>query len=128
MKVFRVFLKIFGLALAAVFAVIVTSVIAFGINFGDDFSAKRTLTTFTSPDGAYVCSVHTSTGGILSPRKVVATVKGPGIFGNRTIYVVKHIDEAVVIWVDDQTVWINGVSLDIYRDKYVSEVDRLYGP
>lgn len=124
----RKILKIIGIVLVSIVGLIMISFFLLGIYFSDDFPVERTLTDYTSPDGAHVCSVRTTTGDFLSPMRVVANVRGSGILGNRTIYVVKHIDEASVIWVDDRTVWINGVKLDIYQDKYVSEVDSLYGP
>jgi len=128
LKILKVLLKILGFALAAAFAVIVTILVVFGVSMGKDMFVERPLGEYTSPDGKHVCSVHVSDGGVTILWTVVAQVEGKGILGKRTIYVVEHIDEASVIWVDDRTVWINGVALDIYQDKYVSEVDSLYGP
>jgi hypothetical protein len=126
--IIKIVLKILGFALAASFAFIFTFIVAFGVGMDKDMFIERPLGEYTSTDGTHVCSVHVSDGGVTIPSSVVAQVEGKGILGKRTIYSVEHIDEAVVIWVDDRTVWINGVLLDIYRDKYVSEVDRLYGP
>jgi len=126
--IIKIVLKILGFALAAALAFIVTFLVAFGSSMDEDMFVERPLGEYTSRDGKHVCSVHVSDGGVTIPSSVVAQVEGKGILGKRTIYSVEHIDDAVVIWLDDRTVWINGVSLDIYRDKYVSEVDRLYGP
>ena len=82
----------------------------------------RFLGEYTSPDENHVCSVHISGDGLIMPWTVMAQVKGKGILWKRTIYMVKNIDEAVVIWLDDRTIWINGVKLDIYEDKYVSDI------
>jgi hypothetical protein len=128
LKIIKLILKILGFALAAVFAVIVTILVVFCVSMGKDMFVERPLGEYTSPDGKHVCSVHVSEGGVTIPSTVVAQVEGKGILGKRTIYVVERIDEATVIWLDDRTVWINGVKLDIYQDKYVSEVDSLFGP
>ena len=125
----RKILKIIGIVLGCMVGVILISITALFLYFDREMPLEhRPLGDYTSPDGKHVCSVHVSDGGVTIPSSVVAQVEGKGILGKRIIYSVEHIDEAVVIWLDDQTVWINGVSLDIYRDKYVSEVDRLYGP
>jgi hypothetical protein len=128
LKAFKVLLKILGFALAAAFAVVVTTIIVLGVSFHNVFPVERTKTTYTSPDGTHECTVRTTTGGLLTPMQVVAKVESPGILGSRTIYRVTRIDEASVFWLDDRTVWINGVSLDIYQDKYVSEIARLSVP
>jgi len=128
LKAFIVLLKILGFALAAAFAVVVTAIIVLGVSFHDDFPVERTKTTYTSPDGTHECTVRTTSGGLLTPMQVVAKVAGPGILGSRTVYRVTRIDEAAVFWLDDRTVWINGISLDIYQDKYVSEIAHLSVP
>lgn len=125
----RKILKIIGIVLGCIVGVILISITALFLYFDREMPLEhRPLGEYTSPDGEHVCSVHVSDGGVTIPSSVVAQVEGKGILGKRIIYSVEHIEDAVVIWLDDQTVWINGVSLDIYRDKYVSEVDRLYGP
>lgn len=128
MKAFKVLLKILGFALAAAFAVVVTTIIVLCVSFHDDFPVERTKTTYASPDGTHECTVHTTSGGLLIPMQVVAKVEGPGILGSRTVYRATRTDEASVIWLDERMVLINGVSLDICQDKYVSEIARLSVP
>jgi hypothetical protein len=127
LKIFKIILKIIGFAIAAIFAFIVTCIIAIEISLGGDALQEQPLGEYPSADGKHICSVHVSDGGATTPWTVVAEVSGTWIIGKRTVYVVDHINQAKVIWIDDRTVWINGVSLDIYRDKYVSNVDSLNG-
>ena len=128
MRIVKIFLKILGFALAAAFAFVFTFVVAFCVGLDKDMFGERPLGEYTSPDGKHVCSVHVSDGGATTPWTVVAQVRGTWIIGKRTIYAVDAIDEAVVIWRDDRTVWINGVTLDIFRDHYVSEVGKRFTP
>ena len=128
MKTFKIVLKVVGIAFAAALVVVIIFIIQFGRSFGDEFVKDRFLGEYTSPDENHVCYAHISGDGLVIPWTVVAQVKGKGILWKRTIYVVKNIDEAVVIWLDDQTVWINGAKLDIYQDKYISAVDILSEP
>ena len=128
MKIVKTLLKILGFAFAALLAFILTLIIMLGIIFGKDAFKERSLGEYPSPDGKHVCSVHVSSGGVTTPFTVIAKVSGTWIIGKRTVYVADHIDKAKVIWVDDRTVWINGVTVDIYLDKYVSNIDELNGP
>ena len=124
----KVLLKILGFAVASLFALIFTLIVVLGISFGKDAFEELSLGEYPSPDGKHICSVHVSDGGATTPCTVVAQVSGKWILGKRTIYVADHIDQAKVIWVDDRTVWINGAKIDIYRDKYVADIDELNGP
>jgi len=122
LKILKIVLKVVGITLAAVFAVATILIIQFNRSFGDEFVKDRFLGEYTSPDENHVCSAYISGDGLVIPWTVVAKVEGKGILWKRTVYVAKHLNEAVVIWLDDRTIWINGVKLDIYEDKYVSDI------
>lgn len=71
--------------------------------------------------------MNISDGGVLSPTTVVAEVSGTWMIGKRTVYVVKHMDEATVVWLDKRTIKINDKKLDIYWDKYAGDTYDLKG-
>ena len=116
------FLKILGFALAALFAFIVTFLVAFGVGMDKDMFVERPLGESTSPDGKHVCVVFVSDGGATTPWTVVAQISGTWIIGKRTVYAVDNIEDADFHWVDDRTIRINGVSLDIYKDYYGGDI------
>ena len=122
LKIFKLILKILGFALAAVFAFIVTFLVAFGVGMDKDMFVERPLGECTSPDGKHVCSVYVSDGGVTIPTSVVAQVRGPWIIGKRTVYAVDNIEEATFRWIDNRTVRINGIDLDIYKDYYGGDI------
>ena len=122
MKIFKIILKILSIVLAVALVVAIIFIVQFNKSLKDEFVKDRFLGEYTSPDENHVCSAYISGDGLVIPWTVVAQVKGKGILWKRTIYTVKNIDEAVVIWLDDRTIWINGVKLDIYEDKYVSDI------
>lgn len=128
MNQFKQLLKIAAIVLGSIIAFIMVRFIVVMLYF--DHAApisEKTLGDYPSPDGKHICSVYVSDGGATTPWTVVAEVSGTWIIGKRTVYVADHIDEAKVIWIDDRTVWINGASIDIYRDKYVADIDELNG-
>jgi|GEM_PF-2911506 len=81
------------------------------------------LGEYTSGDGKHTISVYLSEAGATTPWTVVAQVQGSGILIKKTIYAKDNIQEAAVKWLDERTVRINGVSLDIYDDKYIDHGD-----
>ena len=68
MKIFKLILKMLGFVLAAVFAFIVTLLVAFGVGMDKDMFVERPLGECTSPDGKHVCSVYVSDGVSQYPR------------------------------------------------------------
>ena len=122
MKILKVILKIIGFAIAAVFAFIITCIIAIEISLGGDAMQNHPLGEYPSPDGEHVCSVFVSNGGATTPYTVVAQVSGKWMFGKHTVYAVDNIEEADFRWVDNRTIRINGVSLDIYKDYYGGDI------
>ena len=98
----RKILKIIGIVLGSIIGIIVISITALFLYLDHEMPIEhRPIGEYTSPDGKHVCYVHVSDGGVTIPWIVVAQVEGKGILGKRKIYVVEHIDEASVIWVDD---------------------------
>ena len=83
---------------------------------------NRPLGECTSPDGKHVCVVFVSNGGATTPYTVVAQVRGSWIIGKRTVYAVDNIEEATFRWIDNRTVRINGIDLDIYKDYYGGDI------
>lgn len=122
MKIFKIILKILSIVLAVTLVVAIIFIVQFNKSLKDEFVKDRFLGEYTSPDENHVCSAYISGDGLVIPWTVVAKVEGKGILWKRTVYVAKHLNEAVVIWLDDRTIWINGVKLDIYEDKYVSDI------
>lgn len=127
MRIVKIFLKILGFALAAAFAFIFTIVFSILVSPNQDAIEERFLGESASADGKHVCSVYVANGGATTPYTVIAQVRGTWIIGKRTVYAVENIDEADFRWVDNRTIRINGVSLDIYKDYYGGDIYDLEG-
>lgn len=123
MNKFKRFLKIAAIVLASIFAIIVVAVIASLLYLNHLAPIEhRSLGEYPSPDGKHICSVFVSNGGATTPYTVVAQVSGKWMFGKHTVYAVDNIEEADFRWVDNRTIRINGVSLDIYKDYYGGDI------
>jgi len=124
----RKILKIIGIVLGSIILLIVIGFITLML-FIDHVAPfeHRPLGEYTSPDGKHLCSVFVSNGGATTPYTVIAQVRGSWIIGKRTIYAVDNIEEADCHWIDNRTFWVNGVSLDIYKDYYGGDIYDLEG-
>ena len=122
LKILKIVLKVLGIVLAVIFALIITLMVLLEVTFGNDMIVNRPLGESTSPDGKHLCVVFVSDGGATTPYTVVAQISGTWIIGKRTVYAVDNIEDADFHWVDNRTIRINGVSLDIYKDYYGGDI------
>ncbi|MFJ6264659.1 DUF5412 domain-containing protein [Lysinibacillus xylanilyticus] len=77
------------------------------------------LTEETSPNGKYTLKAYVTNGGATTSY----SVRGELVFnekGNKTknIYWNNREDTAKIIWIDNNTVVINGHTLDVLNDKF----------
>ena len=122
-------LKIIGIIFGSIIILVIIGFITLMLYFNHVAPLEnRPLGECTSPDGKHVCVVFVSNGGATTPYTVVAQISGTWIIGKRTVYAVDNIEDADFHWVDDRTIRINGVSLDIYKDKYVSDINITNAP
>jgi len=113
-KIFKVFI-IVGL--------LFTALIGYGV-YWLFFDMKRLptgeyLTEETSPDGTYTLKAYVTNGG----ATVSYSVRGELVFNekeNKTknIYWNYREETATITWIDNNTVVINGHSLDVPHDKF----------
>ena len=128
MNTLKQILKIAAIVLGSIIAFIMICFIALMLYLNHLAPLEeRSLGEYTSPDGKHVCSVFVSNGGATTPYTVIAQVSGRWIIGKHTIYAVDNIEEADFHWVDNRTIRINGVSLDIYTDYYGGDIYDLEG-
>jgi hypothetical protein len=128
MKIFKRILAIAGIVLASVIKLILIGFFAVFLFF--DSVAPLVITPlgeYISPDKKHVCIVYVTDGGATTPFTVIGQIRGTWIIGSRTVYSVDNIEEATVRWVNNRTVRINGVKLDIYKDQYVGDIYDLKG-
>lgn len=112
--------KTVGIILASIAAAVVLLVVSLIILF-ESLSSTKVIGNYPSPDEAHTVIVYLESGSAFSPFIVSAKVKGDGILGKRSIYSQDNIENAEVKWLDNRTVEINGVVLDIYNDHYIGD-------
>lgn len=76
------------------------------------------LVESASPGGSYVVTAYRNNGGAGTSFAVLCTMENKKIGEKRNIYWQAHRAEADIQWIDDDTVVINGRTLDLPGDTY----------
>lgn len=71
-----------------------------------------------SPNDSRVVTAYLTNGGATTDFGVLCSVKSSGSCKEKNIYWQYHCHSAEVLWLDEQTVRINGVELNVFHDTY----------
>ena len=71
-----------------------------------------------SPDGTYRVNAYLCNGGATVDYSVRGELETTATGEKRNIYWCYHKHDAEIEWVDNQTVIINGIELDVTKDHY----------
>ena len=72
----------------------------------------------TSPNGTYTISAYLNNGGATTSYAVLGSLKNNETNKQKNIYWEYRCEEAEIEWIDDFTVKINNVVLDVRKDTY----------
>lgn len=76
------------------------------------------ITSSDSPDGSYRVSAYLCNGGATVDYAVRGEVTSLSTGEHRNIYWEYHCETADIMWIDDNTVKINGRQLDVRTESY----------
>ncbi len=76
------------------------------------------MKTSVSPDGEYRVNAYLCNGGATVDYAVRCEAETVSTGEKRNIYWEYHCEEAKIAWVDERTVVINGIELDVVEDSY----------
>lgn len=79
---------------------------------------QEVITICESPDSSYTVTAYLNSGGATTAFSVLGTVRNNKTERERNIYWNYRCTTANINWVDDNTVNINGVTLDVRKDIY----------
>lgn len=71
-----------------------------------------------SPEGTYTASAYLNNGGATTSFAVLVTVKNNKTGWEKNIYWQNKCENAIMTWIDDKTISINGRTLNVERDVY----------
>ena len=79
---------------------------------------QQPIASASSPDGRYTVTAYLNNGGATTSYCVLGTVTDNKTGIERNIYWQEDVDVAYIDWVDETTVIINAVELDVKKDTY----------
>ncbi|WP_195989732.1 DUF5412 family protein [Clostridium sp. D53t1_180928_C8] len=107
-------------AIAFIMVLLILAILIGGIIFlKESFAPSKELISRTeSSDGKYKIEAYRIDGGATVDWAVRCYLKGGKIVGKKLIYNEYHVDSASLVWIDNDTIWINGHEIDLPYGKY----------
>ena len=106
---------IFGIFIAFILVFIIGSIIFFKSVFSPN---EELITKTVSKDGKYTIEAYLVNGGATVDWAVRCYLKTNNRLGKKMIYNDYHIDSATMSWEDDDTININGHTIDLPDGKF----------
>lgn len=79
---------------------------------------QKVIQEVSSPNGTYTITAYLNNGGTTTDYAVLCSVKNTGRNKEKNIYWQYRCEDASIVWLDDYTVRINGVELNVKKDTY----------
>ena len=111
-----------ALLIGAIVVLLIVSFFGYGIHWAfydiQRLEGQEVIEEVTSPNGTYTITAYLNSGGATTDYAVLCSVKKNGRNKEKNIYWQYHCEGAGIVWLDDNTVRINGVELNVERDTY----------
>ncbi len=110
------------LTIAVLILLFVIAILGYGIYWAfydiQRIEGQEIIGEVSSPEGTYTVTAYLNNGGATTGYAVLCSVKTNGQNKEKNIYWQYHCEEADIVWVDEYTVQINGVELNVEKDTY----------
>ena len=101
---------------------LVISIFGYGIYWAfydiQRLDGQEIIQEVSSPNGTYIVTAYLNNGGVTTDYAVLCSVKTKGKNKEKNIYWQYHCETAHIVWLDEYTVQINGVELNVKKDTY----------
>ena len=81
-------------------------------------NGQEYLTESTSPNGTYTVTAYLNNGGATTSYAVLGTLKNNKNGKTKNIYWQYHCEKAEMDWLNDETIKINGIELNVKNEIY----------
>ena len=96
--------------------------LGYGIYWGfydiQRLKGQEIIQEVSSPNGTYTVTAYLNNGGATTDYSVLCSVKANGRNKEKNIYWQYRCEYASIVWLDDCTVQINGIQLNVKKDTY----------
>lgn len=101
---------------------LLVSLLGYGIHWAfydiQRLDGQEILQEVSSPNGTYTVTAYLNNGGATTGYAVLCSVKTNGQNKEKNIYWQYRCENADITWIDEHTVQINGVELNVKKDTY----------
>ena len=100
--------------------IVVLMLVAFWFYLGDlqRLRGEEVIGTYPSPSGKYILTTYLNSGNLTVDFAVLGRVENTSTHRVRNIYWKYHCNVSTVRWIDEHTVVINDVILDVREEAY----------
>ena len=111
-----------ALFIVGIVILLIISLLGYGIYWAfydiQHIEGQEVIQEVSSPNGTYTITAYLNNGGATTGYAVLCSVKNNSTDKEKNIYWQYRCENADIIWLDEQTVQINGVKLNIKKDTY----------
>ena len=110
------------LSIIGIVLLLIVSMLGYGIYLAffdiQRLEGQEMIREVYSPNGTYTVTAYLNNGGATTGYAVLCSVRFNGQSKEKNIYWQYHCEDANIVWIDDCTVQINGVELNVKKDTY----------
>ena len=111
-----------ALLIVGIVVLLIISLLGYGIYWAfydiQRLEGQEIIQEVASPNGTYVVTAYLNNGGATTDYAVLCSVKTNGRNSEKNIYWQYHCSKTDIVWLDEQTVQINGIELNVKKDTY----------
>ena len=111
-----------ALLIVGIVILLIVSLLGYGIYWAfydiQSIEGQKVLQEVSSPDDTYTITAYLNNGGATTDYAVLCSIKNNTTGREKNIYWQYHCSRANIIWLDEDTVQINGVELNVKKDTY----------
>ena len=111
-----------ALLIVGIAVILIISLLGYGIYWAfydiQRLEGQEIIQEVSSPNDTYTITAYLNNGGATTGYAVLCSVKNNSTGKEKNIYWQYHCTTADIIWLDEETVQINGVELNVKKDTY----------
>ena len=111
-----------AISVIGILLLVTALLLGYGIYWGfydlQRLKGQEIIREVPSPDGSYTVTAYLNNGGATTDYSVLCSVTFNGQNKEKNIYWQYHCEDAGIVWLDNCTVKINGVELNVKKDTY----------
>ena len=111
-----------ALFIVGIVILLIISLLGYGIYWAfydiQRIEGQEVIQVISSPNDTYTITAYLNNGGATTGYAVLCSVKNNSTGKEKNIYWQYRCTTADIVWLDEQTVQINGVELNVKKDTY----------